>query len=190
MGLRHDGHTVIERDFDVFIRSHARPVLAYCLRRAAHADAHDAAAEVFSIAWRRFDDVPEGDAARYWLLAAARRVLSNQRRAQRRRRRLMQRIGSLAQTPLPAPEIVVVRSAQDREVIRALQSMSEKDREILFLIVWDELPRPEVSALLGISEEAVHKRYQRALQRLERLLNGRNASRATVRVVTEEEGAA
>jgi DNA-directed RNA polymerase specialized sigma24 family protein len=40
----------------------------------------DAFADVFLTAWRRLDDVPEGDAARVWLYATARRVIADQRR--------------------------------------------------------------------------------------------------------------
>ena len=37
--------------------------------------------ETFTVAWRRFDDVPEGDAAMPWLLTTARKVLANHGRA-------------------------------------------------------------------------------------------------------------
>ncbi len=43
--------------------AHRVDVLAYCMRRVSRWDAHDAAAEVFAVAWRRIDDVPHGDAA-------------------------------------------------------------------------------------------------------------------------------
>ena len=41
---------------------------------AQTSDAQDAAADVFLTAWRRLDELPEGDAARVWLYATARRV--------------------------------------------------------------------------------------------------------------------
>jgi hypothetical protein len=42
-------------------------------------------ADVFLIAWRRLDEVPEGEAARVWLYATARRVIANRKRSERRR---------------------------------------------------------------------------------------------------------
>ena len=60
------------------------------LRRWAHhrgipgADADDVVAEVFTIAWRRFDDIP-ADAAIPWLYGVARNVVRNHRRGERRR---------------------------------------------------------------------------------------------------------
>ncbi len=79
---RHIGEpTEREQRFETLVRQHSRPVLAYCLRRGAHADAHEAAADAFAVAWRKFDQVPAGEEALYWLLGVARRVLSNQQRS-------------------------------------------------------------------------------------------------------------
>ena len=55
-------------------------------------DAQDAAAEVFLTAWRRLDQLPEGDEARAWLYVTARRVIANQRRSNRRRAALYDRL--------------------------------------------------------------------------------------------------
>src|SRR5512133_2825594 len=49
------------------------------------AEAQDAVAEVFTVAWRRIADAPAEEAARPWLFAIARRTIANQQRAQRRR---------------------------------------------------------------------------------------------------------
>ncbi len=39
--------------FEALYRSHYLSILAYCVRRLSRADAEDAAAEVFEVAWRR-----------------------------------------------------------------------------------------------------------------------------------------
>ena len=49
------------------------------LESGVAADVQDAVADVFLAAWRRLDDLPEGDAARVWLYATARKVIANQR---------------------------------------------------------------------------------------------------------------
>ncbi|MEU9884548.1 sigma factor [Sphaerisporangium sp. NPDC051011] len=56
----------------VEIYEHAyRPVLAYALRRCQDPDdAADVVAETFMTAWRRIEEVPEGDAARLWLFGS------------------------------------------------------------------------------------------------------------------------
>ncbi|NNC93350.1 MAG: RNA polymerase subunit sigma-24, partial [Acidimicrobiia bacterium] len=94
----------MEERFETLVRRHSRPVLAYCLRRSTHVDAHEAAADVFAVAWRKFAEVPDGEEALYWLFGVARRVLSNQQRSQRRRLRLTDKVGSLAEAPTVGPE--------------------------------------------------------------------------------------
>ena len=64
-----------ELRFETLVRRHSRPVLAYCLRRSTHADAHEAAADVFAVAWSKFDQMPDGEETLYWLFGVARRVL-------------------------------------------------------------------------------------------------------------------
>ncbi len=190
MELRQQDRSGDERVFDRFVRDHARPVLAYCLRRSTHADAHEAASEVFSIAWRKFSDVPDGEAGLYWLFGVARRVLSNQQRGRLRRQKMTDRVGSLAEAPAPSAETVVLRSVYNQEVIDALTSLNPRDQELVALIVWDDIPRQEVSNLFGISLTAVNKRYQRALRRLEHALSGGDEYGSTTHPIAEEGGVA
>ncbi|HSH59182.1 MAG TPA: sigma factor, partial [Acidimicrobiales bacterium] len=54
-------------------------ILGYALRRTATVeDAYDVVSETFLTAWRRLDDVPDGERARLWLYGTARNVLTNQ----------------------------------------------------------------------------------------------------------------
>jgi RNA polymerase sigma factor (sigma-70 family) len=186
MGSVDEGQLAAEEYFERFVRLHAKPLLAYCLRRIAPADAHEAAAEVFATAWRKYDDVPEGDAALYWLFGVARRVLSNQRRGRRRWQGLIRRVESHVDHLLPSPEASAVANEQYEEIIRALRQLRPRDREILTLIVWEEVPRSEVAQILGISSEAVHKRYQRALDRMEKQLDSNVTGSRAGRSVAKE----
>src|ERR1700743_555243 len=69
----------------VYTANHA-PILGYALRRTTRPeDAADVLAETFLTAWRRLDEVPDGDGARLWLYGVARRVLANYYRGERRR---------------------------------------------------------------------------------------------------------
>lgn len=86
--------------FNGLYEQHHRDVLAYCARRATPPDADDAAAEVFTVAWRRRRDIPGGDQALPWLYGVARKVLSHQRRSSERFRRLTSRVATV-QGPLP-----------------------------------------------------------------------------------------
>jgi len=77
-----------QRYCSLFDRHH-REVYAYCRRRTDAETAADCLAETFLVAWRRLDDVPDGDAALGWLYGVARRVLANEFRRTRRSPRML-----------------------------------------------------------------------------------------------------
>lgn len=137
--------------------THAAAVRAYALRRTDPANADDVVMEVFVIACRRLDAVP--DEPLPWLLACARRVLSNQRRSVRRSQALVTRIGSGLGGPLAAPD------ASDR-LERALATLRESDREVLLLNAWDDLDGAALGTVLGCSRTAAGVRLHRARRRL------------------------
>lgn len=161
---------VPEATFESFHTTHVRDVLGYCLRRTSHAEAHDAAAETFAIAWRKFDAIPSGDAALAWLYRVAANVMRNQFRSIRRAHNLAAKLGSQPVPILPGPEVQVVRRAVDDEVLRAVAALRPKYREVLRLVEWEELPREQVAALLHISRAAIDQRIHRAYQQLEQHL--------------------
>ncbi|MBE2320442.1 sigma-70 family RNA polymerase sigma factor [Solirubrobacter sp. CPCC 204708] len=150
-----------ERRFRALFDTHRRLVLGYALRRVDEpADAADVVAETFLIAWRRLGDVPEGEAARAWLLATARRVLANQRRGERRRGGLADRLAGELAAAVP------VVDESDGVVRRALAQLSEDDRELLLLAGWDGLSPGEIAAMTGTLAVTVRSRLHRARRRL------------------------
>lgn len=172
-----------ETAFAGLYRDYHHEVLGYCLRRTSRANAEDATAEVFSIAWRKFSEVPSGDRALPWLYGVAYRVLSHQWRSTRRFRNLVVRLGGLGQESAPGPETQVVRRSEDRRVLEAVSYLSTRDQEILRLAGWEELPHDEIAKVLGISVAAVAQRFSRARKRL-----AKEYDRKTVRPPDVQEG--
>ncbi len=152
--------------FDSLYRAFHREILAYFLRRMPRADAEDAAAEVFTVAWRRIDEVPPGSDATAWLYGVAHNVLSNHRRGWRRALRLGRRLAGLASEVVQTPETQVIRSAEDELLLAALHRLRWSDRELLRLVTWEKLSYESIGDLLGISEAAAGKRISRARKRL------------------------
>lgn len=152
--------------FDSLYQAYHQEVLAYFVRRIPRPDAEDATADVFTVAWRRLDEVPQGDEAVAWLYGVAHRVLSNHWRAHRRLLRLRRRLGGMASSSPEAPETLIVRSAEDRMLLDALEQLRSSDKEILRLATWEGLAHSTIGELLGVSESAVSQRISRARDRL------------------------
>jgi RNA polymerase sigma-70 factor (ECF subfamily) len=148
--------------FEALFDAYHRQLLAYAARRCpTMADAEDAVAEVFLVAWRRLDDVPAGEEALPWLYGVARRTVGNQRRGIVRRGRLQARLEQTVERPVvaapPAAELA----------LEALSRLSAADQELLRLVAWEELSHAEIAYVMGISVNAVTIRLHRARARFE-----------------------
>jgi RNA polymerase sigma-70 factor, ECF subfamily len=149
------------RRLEALFRGHAEAVHAYALRRSDTATADDVVSEVFAVACRRLDDIP--DEALPWLLACARRVLANHRRGARRLDALRGRLAGSWREALPAER-------GDGLLRMAINQLSERDREVLLLSAWEGLSPVELAAVLGCSRTAAATRLHRARKRLETAL--------------------
>jgi RNA polymerase sigma-70 factor (ECF subfamily) len=139
-------------------------VFAYALRRLGdEAAARDAASDTFLIAWRRLDDVPAEP--RPWLFGVARRVIANARRGDGRRDALVARLGRE-----PAGTDPAASDDPHSPVAAAFNRLGASDREVLSLVVWEELKPREAARVLGISAPLLSVRLHRAKQRLRKEL--------------------
>ena len=139
-------------------------IVAYALRRtASREDAADVVAETFEVAWRRFDDIPSGDAALLWLYGTARYVLANQLRRGRRRGELVKR---LAAELLSIPVRAEALDEQGILMASCLRSLPADDREVLMLAAWEGLSASEIGRLMDCSPTAARIRLHRARTRL------------------------
>ncbi|MFG3436525.1 RNA polymerase sigma factor [Nonomuraea sp. NPDC047897] len=160
-------------------------IFGYAVRRCGSPeDAADVVAETYVTAWRRMSELPRGETALLWLYGVARRVLANHRRGEQRRATLHAELKSEAEHlytahPAPAPE--------DR-VGRAMDLLSDQDRELLALSIWEDLDPAEISEVLGCSRNATRIRLHRARKRFARALNTVSpAVRVAARPVAEKE---
>ena len=149
--------------FDALFASYSSDVVAYCSWRAGSAsDAQDAVAEVFLTAWRRLDELPEGDAARVWLYATARRVIANQRRSSRRRAALQER---LALEVVSAAQGEPSENREETLVREALHRLEPRDREVLLLAEWEGFTPAQIADVLGCLTVTARGRLHRARRR-------------------------
>jgi RNA polymerase sigma factor (sigma-70 family) len=147
-------------EFEAFYRTYQSRVLAFCLRRAEHDRAEDAASETFAVAWRRRDAIPREPLP--WLYGIARRALANQRRSAGRQQALAHRLASL-----PAPAFV---PAGNHTVLEALARLPRPDQEALMLAAWEGLSAAEAGRVLDCTAVAFRLRLLRARRKLARAL--------------------
>jgi RNA polymerase sigma-70 factor (ECF subfamily) len=155
---------------DAIYAQHFNAVAAFCMRRLPVHAANDAIAETFLVAWRKLDQVPHGPGTLPYLYRVAGNVIAHQRRSFARRGRLRRKLATVAPASVAGPEIQVLDQAANQEVLDALATLSEADREIIQLRTWEELTAPQIAEVLGTSTAAATKRISRALARLKRSL--------------------
>jgi RNA polymerase sigma-70 factor (ECF subfamily) len=149
--------------FSCLFEAHYAPVHAFAERRVGADLADEVTAETFLVAWRRLGAVPEEPLP--WLYGVARNVLLRQYRAsvqQGLARELLarERPGSLAED-----------DAEHDGLWRAWEQLSDTDREVLALTVWEELSVRDAAKVLGVPASVFSVRLHRARRRLERHLH-------------------
>lgn len=155
--------------FERIYSSHYDEVLRYCLRRSPREDALDAAADTFTVAWRRRADLPEDNPVP-WLYGVARRVIANQWRSSARRQNLVTRLRLVDVESPPDPERQLIRDQDSADVVAAMNRLRPADQEVIRLAGWEELGRDDIGLALGCTPNAVTKRLNGALDRLAREL--------------------
>lgn len=144
--------------FDALFRDHARSVFRFVVRRAARDDADDLTAEVFTTAWRRREDVPEGFELA-WLYRTAGFTVANHHRKAR-----PVLVETLPEAGDPtSPELLVLA---DLEVREAFARLGERDRQILLLAAWEGLQGEALASVLEISRSGADAALSRARSRL------------------------
>jgi RNA polymerase sigma-70 factor, ECF subfamily len=159
--------------FRLLYQTYYRPMAAYARRRLESHDADDAVAEIFLVAWRRLEDIPQGDLTLPWLYGVARRVVSEDRRSGRRRDRLLARLSKI-EPPQDASSKEMERLDDHLAVQLALGRLRPKDAELLRLAEWEELTPVELARVFNCSTNAIairlhraHRRFGQALRSVE-----------------------
>jgi RNA polymerase sigma-70 factor (ECF subfamily) len=126
------------------------------------AEVDDAAQKVFWVAARRARDIAEGS-ERAFLFSTAMNVTADVRRARRRRPEVSDD-DALAEAiePMCSAEELVDRK-RAREILDEVLDLMDLDlRSVFVLAELEELPAPEIGALLGLPVGTVYSRLRRA----------------------------
>jgi RNA polymerase sigma-70 factor (ECF subfamily) len=152
--------------FTAVYRRHYPDVVRYGLRRQVDVDSSaELAQEVFAVAWRRRDQVPDNSLP--WLYGVARRLLANHWRARRIRPAVAPITGALPAQQADHPDSIAALA----ELTAALARLTETDQEILRLIGWEQLSLGAAATVLGCSYTAAKVRMHRARRHLAAVLS-------------------
>jgi RNA polymerase sigma-70 factor (ECF subfamily) len=164
---------VAERDrvaFELLYQRYVRSVFGLALRRLRDRQrAEDAVQETFTSVWRSAGSYrPERGPAAPWLYAIARNAIVDRMRA---RNEPPAEAPDLASDE-PGPSDRAESSFVSWRVHRALEELTDKEREVVELAYWSGLSQSEVAEFLHIPLGTVKTRTRSALSRLAAILEG------------------
>jgi RNA polymerase sigma-70 factor, ECF subfamily len=135
-------------------------------------DADDAVQEAFIKAFDALPRFREGSPIRPWLLRIVANEARNRRRSAGRRQGLALRAAESMPPSgaTPGPEQIVMAAEQRSELLAALGSLRDDDREVLGARFLLDLSEAETAEALGIPRGTVKSRTSRALGRLREAL--------------------
>lgn len=144
---------------------------AYLMARNS-ADAEDATQDAFVKAYYALDRFRSAEPFRPWILRIVSNEARNRRRSAGRRERLALRVverrgpGDAA----PSPDAAAIAQETRRMLLAALETLPERDREVIACRYLLELSEAETARTLGIRPGTVKSRLSRGLARLRREL--------------------
>jgi RNA polymerase sigma-70 factor (ECF subfamily) len=164
---------IADRDriaFEVLYQRYIRSVFGLAMQRLRDRErAEDAVQEMFAAVWRSAASYkPERGPAAPWLYAIARNAIVDRLRAR-------------SELPMEPPEVTSdepgpADSAESSwvswRVHRALETLSEREREVVELAYWSGLSQSEVASFLDIPLGTVKTRTRSALAHLADVLEG------------------
>jgi RNA polymerase sigma-70 factor (ECF subfamily) len=160
----------VEERFRAMYEERYAAVYRYVFRRlgGSREDALDVSSEIFATAWRRRTTVPSAPDDLPWLYGVARRIVARHQRGWQRRHRLMRRLESEAVAHGQQTE---ESDASNKQRIRsAVLGLTPSDREVLSLLLWEQVNQEEAAQIMGCSANAVAQRFKKAKERLRRQL--------------------
>lgn len=105
-------------------------------------------------------------------LGYLRRAVVNRSRSALRRRRTARAYSPPADVGPAQPDDLAVLSEEHRAVLAALDTLPERQREVLVLRYWSDLSEAEIADAMGISRGTVKSTASRALAALEQRMEG------------------
>jgi RNA polymerase sigma-70 factor (ECF subfamily) len=150
---------------EIFDR-HVDPIGRYVVRRLGQARTDDIVSEVFRVAFeQRGSFRADQPSALPWLYGIAANVVRREHRDASRHLAALRRMagrGSVSGDPLLESADRIDARNDAGELVGALASLTSDEREVLFLVAWEQLTPTEIANVLGVPPGTVRTRLLRA----------------------------
>ena len=155
--------------FESCFCEHYARLLAFTMRRVGGREAaEEVVADIYAVAWRRRDRIPE--ASLPWLYAIGANVIADQYRSTRRRHDLGLRLAHEARAAATGSDPADSLALRDA-FAAAFARLNDQEQEVLRLVAWDGLDVRDAAQVLGCSPGAFRVRLHRARRKLARQLD-------------------
>lgn len=170
-----------EEAFRALVERHASMVYHSALRQIGDpALAQDVTQAVFIALAQKAAKLPRRVLICGWLYRATRYAVLNLTRAERSRRRHEQEVAAMQTAETEGTPTEPLWEKVSPHLDEAMGKLSDSDRAAILVRYFGGKSHKEISAVLGISEDAAKKRLSRALSRLRQLLAQRGVAASTV----------
>lgn len=161
--------------FEAIVRRYQKPLFRAALRYVRRdADAADVCQRAFVRAFKSLESLQKTRSLRSWLYRIAINLSLNHIRDRRDDAPLD--LDALPATSAPVGTDRLIAGEQRRALVAAIAELPPKQRAVLELRIYDELPFREVAEIVGSSENAAKVNYHHAVKRLRAILGKEAAS--------------
>ena len=153
--------------FEELLKNNKDAVERFVKYRLPYSDAEDVLQEVYLKAFLKFDALKKREAFRPWIIEIARNKCADYFRE--RGKRLEESVESIPEYELGKLEYARYGVAEPQYVSETIELLNERDKRILDLFFWQELPQEEIAKKLNIPVGTVKSRLYKAKQRFKTL---------------------